>query len=127
MTIHEADLPHLRSQIQRSHQFNRGLFVKTGRILVSTRVKCVYTDSVEDGVTIMKEPLAAEILKLSPAERIQLAEDLWDSVAAQPELLPPLSDDQRKEIERRLAEHARDPSTAFTWEEVRARLWSRLG
>ena len=78
-------------------------------------------------MTIMKEPLAAEILKLSPAERIQLAEDLWDSVAAQPELLPPLSDDQRKEIERRLAEHARDPSTAFTWEEVRARLWSRLG
>ncbi len=78
-------------------------------------------------MTIMKEPLATEILKLSPAERIQLAEDLWDSVAVQPELLPPLSDDQRKEIERRLAEHARDPSTALTWEEVRARLWSRLG
>jgi len=75
----------------------------------------------------MKEPLVAELLKLSPAERIQLAEDLWDSVASQPELLPPLSDDQRKEIERRLAEHARDPSAAFTWEEVRARLWSRLG
>jgi putative addiction module component (TIGR02574 family) len=75
----------------------------------------------------MKEAVIAELLKLSPAERIQLAEDLWDSVAAQPENLPALSDDQRREIERRVAEHTRDPSSALTWEEVRARLWSRLG
>jgi putative addiction module component (TIGR02574 family) len=75
----------------------------------------------------MKETLVMELLKLSPAERIQLADDLWDSVAAQPESLPPLSDDQRREIERRIAEHTRDPSTALTWEDVRARLWSRLG
>ena len=46
----------------------------------------------------MKEAVIAELLKLSPAERIQLAEDLWDSVAAQPESLPALSDDQRREI-----------------------------
>lgn len=75
----------------------------------------------------MKEAVIAELLKLSPAERIQLAEDLWDSVAAQPESLPALSDDQRREIERRVAEHTRDPGSALTWEEVRARLWSRLG
>ncbi len=75
----------------------------------------------------MKETVLAELLKLSPAERIQLAEDLWDSVAAQPESLPALSDDQRKEIERRIAEYAHDPSSALTWEDVRARLWSRLG
>jgi putative addiction module component (TIGR02574 family) len=75
----------------------------------------------------MKDTLVAELLKLSPAERIQLAEDLWDSVAAQPELLPALSNDQRVEIERRVAEHARDPGSALTWEEVRTRLWSRLG
>ena len=75
----------------------------------------------------MKEAVIAELLKLSPAERIQLAEDLCDSVAAQPENLPALSDDQRREIERRVAEHTRDPSSALTWEEVRARLWARLG
>jgi hypothetical protein len=28
----------------------------------------------------MKEVMIAELLKLSPAERIQLAEDLWDSL-----------------------------------------------
>lgn len=74
----------------------------------------------------MKNTVIAELLKLSPAERIQLAEDLWDSVAARPELLPALSDDQRQEIERRVAEHARDPSSAVSWEDVRTRLWSHL-
>ena len=74
----------------------------------------------------MTEAMIAELLKLSPAERIQLAEDLWDSVAAQPDLLPALSDDQRQEIERRVAEHVRNPSSARRWEDVRTRLWSRL-
>jgi putative addiction module component (TIGR02574 family) len=68
-----------------------------------------------------------ELFKLSPAERIQLAEDLWDSVAADPESIPPLSEAQIAEIESRLAEHARDPSNSVSWEEVRKRLWSRLG
>ena len=75
----------------------------------------------------MNEAVIAELLKLSPAERIQLAEDLWDSVVAQPESLPALSDDQCKEIERRCAAHAHDPNSALSWDDVRARLWSRIG
>ena len=71
--------------------------------------------------------LLTELLKLSPEERIQLAEDLWDSVAADHDGLPPLSDAQRTEIERRLTTHADDPSTALDWDDVRKRLWSRLG
>jgi len=66
-----------------------------------------------------------ELLKLSVPERIQLAEDLWDSIASEPEALP-LTDAQRSEIERRLAEHARDPEAAIPWEEVRARLRQRF-
>jgi putative addiction module component (TIGR02574 family) len=69
----------------------------------------------------------SELFKLSAAERIQLAEDLWDSVAAEPELLPPITDNQRTEIERRLTEHAQNPSAATIWHEARARLWSRIG
>ena len=68
-----------------------------------------------------------DLFKLSPAERIQLAEDLWDSVAADPQSLPPLTEEQIAEIERRLAEHTRDPSSSISWEELRARLWSRIG
>jgi putative addiction module component (TIGR02574 family) len=75
----------------------------------------------------MDETLVTELLKLTPAERIQLAEELWDSVAADPENLPALSDAQRAEIQRRLDEHDRDPTTAIAWEELRARLRSRFG
>jgi putative addiction module component (TIGR02574 family) len=71
--------------------------------------------------------LLADLLELTPAERIQLAEDLWDSVSASPETMPGLTATQLAEIERRLAEQSRDPSTSIPWEEVRARLWSRLG
>ncbi|MNZ99166.1 putative addiction module component [compost metagenome] len=69
-------------------------------------------------------PLPEELLKLSPAERIQLAEELWDSVAAQPESLPPLTEEERQEIDRRLAEHDAAPEGAIPWEDVRKRLWS---
>jgi putative addiction module component (TIGR02574 family) len=71
--------------------------------------------------------LLAELLQLSPEERIELAEDLWDSVAASPDSMPGLTEEQIAECERRLAEHDRDPSRAVPWEEVRARLLSRLG
>ena len=70
--------------------------------------------------------LFADLFKLSPAERIQLAEDLWDSVASEPQNLPPLSDKERAEIDRRLSEHARDPASSAMWEDVRTRLWSQL-
>jgi putative addiction module component (TIGR02574 family) len=71
--------------------------------------------------------LLADLLELTPAERIQLAEDLWDSVSASPESMPGLTATQLAEIEHRLTEHARDAAAAMPWEEVRARLWSRLG
>jgi putative addiction module component (TIGR02574 family) len=69
----------------------------------------------------------ADIFKLSAAERIQLAEDLWDSVASEPDEWPPLSDAERAEVEKRLAEHEQNPQSALSWSDVRARLWSRLG
>jgi putative addiction module component (TIGR02574 family) len=72
----------------------------------------------------MNKALLAELMELTPAERIELAEELWDSIS--PEEMPPLTDEQQ-EIERRLAEHARDPSRASTWEAVGARLWARFG
>ncbi len=64
-----------------------------------------------------------DLLKLSVPERIQLAEDLWDSIASEPEALP-LTDAQKAEIERRLAEH--DPGSAIPWKEVRGRLCQRF-
>lgn len=67
-----------------------------------------------------------DLLKLSVPERIQLVEDLWDSIAAESEALP-LTEAQRSEVELRLAEHDRDPASALSWEEVRGRLRQRSG
>jgi putative addiction module component (TIGR02574 family) len=72
----------------------------------------------------MTEELWAELMKLTVAERIQLAMSLWDSVP--PEDFPPLTDEEIEELERRLAEHEKDPGTAIPWEEVRAQLRARL-
>ena len=71
----------------------------------------------------MNKSLLKELMELTPEERIQLAEDLWDSIAA--EEMPPPSEEQIEEMERRLAEHESDPSSALSWDEVREWLWSR--
>ncbi|MDP3977125.1 MAG: addiction module protein [Pseudomonas sp.] len=79
------------------------------------------------GASSSTATFTSELLKLSPAERIQLAEDLWDSVAAQPDNAPPLSAQQRQEVLRRLDAYREKPGDAQDWETIRSRLWSRLG
>jgi putative addiction module component (TIGR02574 family) len=66
-----------------------------------------------------------DISKLSVAERIQLAEDLWDSVAAETGELP-LTEAQAAELDHRLAGLARDPDAGEPWEVVRRRVEQRL-
>ncbi len=67
-----------------------------------------------------------ELLKLSVAERIQLVEDLWDSIATDADAYP-LTEAQKAELDRRLAEHEADPDSALPWEEVRERLYKKYG
>jgi len=62
-----------------------------------------------------------EIEQLSVAERVELAEEIWDSIAATPEQLP-LTEAQRQELDRRLTLHEREPARATPWEEVRTKL-----
>lgn len=67
-----------------------------------------------------------ELFQLSEAERIQLAQDLWDSIPENSAILA-LTEEERAELTRRLAEHDRDPSTAIPWSEARERLRDRFG
>jgi putative addiction module component (TIGR02574 family) len=72
----------------------------------------------------MHTPVAAtEYMKLSVSERIQLVEDIWDSIATESPDTIGLSQDQRVELHRRLAAHRADPSTAVPWEQVRTKLF----
>ena len=63
-------------------------------------------------------------MELTPEERIELVEDLWDSIP--PQEMAPLTPEQKEELDRRYAEHLRDPSRASRWEDVKARLLARL-
>ena len=65
-----------------------------------------------------------DVLSLSPADRLQLLEEIWDSLAATPEAIP-VTDAQRKELARRRRAHARSPRAGKSWEEVRAKLVRR--
>ncbi len=65
--------------------------------------------------------LKFDISELSIAERIQLAEDLWDSILEQQEELP-LSQAQQQELERRLENYEKNPTNGSSWEDVKKRL-----
>jgi putative addiction module component (TIGR02574 family) len=64
---------------------------------------------------------ALGIDQLSVAQRIQLVEEIWDSVVAEAEDLP-LTEAQKQDLERRLGEYNDNPDAGSSWEDVRARL-----
>ena len=71
----------------------------------------------------MSHELREELRKLSVAERLELVQELWDSIAADCDREPyPLTDEQRHDLERRLAEADEDPTGGSPWQEVRARI-----
>jgi putative addiction module component (TIGR02574 family) len=69
----------------------------------------------------MKQDLVAEILALPVEDRVRLVEAIWDSISAVPEALP-LTDGQKEELDRRLAELEADPEAGSSLEEVFARI-----
>lgn len=58
---------------------------------------------------------------LSPSEKIILAEELWDSVAADEQLFS-LTEDQRRELDARLASYTANPEAGDSWKNVRNRV-----
>jgi len=66
------------------------------------------------------------VFDLSPAEKLQLVEDLWDDLAAAPDAVP-VHDGQKAELVRRKANLAQNPGTGLAWEEVKRRVRGRRG
>lgn len=62
--------------------------------------------------------------RMSIDDRLALVQEIWDSITTAPEQLP-LTDAQRRELERRLAAHAADPQNVIPWEEVKAQALAR--
>jgi putative addiction module component (TIGR02574 family) len=63
--------------------------------------------------------------RMSIEDRIALATAIWESIAAEPH--PPLlTEAQRRELDRRLADHAANPDDVVPWEQVKAEALARF-
>jgi putative addiction module component (TIGR02574 family) len=67
-------------------------------------------------------PLLKQILDLPAEQRLQLVEDIWDSLA-QSEKSVPVPDWHREELDRRLADPSEDATES--WNAVQERLKPR--
>ena len=70
---------------------------------------------------VMGDISLPDILKLTVSERIQLVEDIWDSIAAVPDAVE-LTAAQREELDRRLVAYQQNPQSASPWAEVKKRI-----
>ncbi len=66
------------------------------------------------------------IFDLSPPEKLQLVEDLWDDLASLPSAVP-VHEWQKDELARRKANLMSKPASGLTWDEVKNRVRSRYG
>ena len=66
------------------------------------------------------------IFDLSPPEKLQLVEDLWDDLASTPSEIP-VHEWQKEELDRRKANLMSRPALGLSWDEVKRRIRSRHG
>ena len=71
-------------------------------------------------------PNAASVFDLSPPEKLQLVEDLWDDLAATPSEVP-VHEWQKRELARRKANLESKPASGLSWDEVKRATRSRHG
>ena len=75
---------------------------------------------------------APDYRQLPIAERVQLVEDIWDSIAEEANANAnanalPLTEAQRAELDRRVADADAYPEAAIPWAQVREELFKRDG
>ena len=63
--------------------------------------------------------------ELSASEKILLAEDLWDSVASNEQLIP-ITEDQKNILDKRLAKYSLDQDSGDSWQNVRRGMIQRF-
>jgi len=65
-----------------------------------------------------------EVRKLSAADKLQLASELWDDVAANPVEIP-VPQEHIAELDRRMEAYRKNPEGVTTWEAIQRRLLGR--
>lgn len=63
--------------------------------------------------------------RLPREERLALVQEIWDTIAAEPNPIQ-ITEAQRAELARRIAEDDASPDDVIPWEEVKAQALARL-
>ena len=124
MTARE-NLGELLNEVQYRH--GKVLITKAGKpaaALVDIAGRAVtlvpFPNRQEASMSVSIKSLGIE--RLSVAERLVLVEELWDSIAASTSV----TDAQRAELDRRLADHVAKPDDVVSWEEIHSSITARL-
>lgn len=65
-----------------------------------------------------------EITALSVEDRIRLVQAIWDTIAAE-QVYPDLTDVQKQELDRRIADYEANTNDVLTWDEIKAAIKER--
>lgn len=74
----------------------------------------------------MNTQLLDQARQLSVEEQLELIEALWDNITKH-NAAPPPSDAQKAELDRRLADHEKNPDDVVPWSEVKESALARIG
>jgi putative addiction module component (TIGR02574 family) len=72
----------------------------------------------------MKKITATDSLVLSIPERIQLVEDIWDTIAAKADSVE-ITKEEKRIVDARLEAYHRNPDVGSPWEDVFKRITNR--
>lgn len=90
--------------------------------LTDSSIRLLCAQGIPSGLRIrytefMKDKWLQSVLQMSPAERVRIAQLIWESVEELPDS-DQLSDDQRIELSRRLEDLEKNGSKGRPWREV---------
>lgn len=74
----------------------------------------------------MNTRLLDQARQLSIEEQLELVEALWDNIEKR-KGVPPPTDAQKAELDRRLSDHENNPGDVLPWNEVKASALARIG
>ncbi len=73
----------------------------------------------------MNTQLLEQAKVLAIDEQIELVEAIWDNIVSR-NAVPPLTEAQKTELDRRLAHHLANPDDVVSWDEVKAAALAKI-
>ena len=68
----------------------------------------------------MTKAFVDQVLNLPPGDRLDLMDQIWESLAQNPELIP-VPEEDRQLLERRLESYRAAPDKVVSWDSIRGR------